>query len=528
MATPPSPAQGGADPVSPLMTEASAEIQADLPDAPAWALALRQMSMGLAKLQQGQEEVKTLQQGQAVEHAKTQQGLAALQLEVTELRVIQSNAHHISTLQCQLTVHAERDAAHAEQLATMNRQHADMHAAHVDQLATMNRQLAESEAVRGQLYAQNKANTDAQHAMEVRNALPVVAGAAFHEDCITWIEKLGLDVKDVHYTPHSADAIVAVPFGSTTLRMLVDFKYYKNLTGVNELAATVVRDAAGKGVDGVMLLYPDKIIPAQNSFASDPSWANRLMGSEKIGKGGADPGIRSDRQFVCDRTTFLKALFQLVVSHVQADAPLDQHRHDLFVRITSILGMLPATQMGDLLQLCASVTKGSQAANYDKVMHLQKAWVAAGAGALVAEAEPLREVSDVMVAEAEPLREVSDVMVAEAEPLREVSDVMADITAKLGDVRDAFLLYPGALQVAIDNCATMGGKQVDAEKFWRSAKCADSEVRAELGDGHAALHFLSAAIGNCATMGGERGYAENCADDEECPLNKSAKRPRGY
>ena len=560
---------------------------ADLPGPPAWALALGQ-------------------------------GLAAVKMEVAELRVIQSNAHHISTLQCQLTVHAERDAANAEQLATMNCQHAVMHAAHVDQMATMNHHLAESEAARGHLNAQHTANTEALRAMEVQIAKPFRAGARFHSECIAWIRTLGFVVNDVHAVNHSGDAFFTIPFGSTKLRVLVDFKNYGTLSGVNELAAKAVLDAANvndvgvqavidaaiaaaskvvrddaqdliavndvdakfmldaapktvlddaqdiaatftvvlddaqdliavndfdaqvvldaankvvlddahdvvldaankvvlcaatnvvhdnNGIDAVMLLYPNGSIPTNSTFASNLSWASHLMSSKKIGKGGADASLRSDRMFVCTQSTFLQGLLQLVTSRAQADAPMDQHRQDMFVRLTSLLGMLPATKMGELLALSAAVTKDHQAANYDKVMHMQKAWEAAGPGTPVAEAEPLWG----------------------------VVDAITDMKVELGVLRAAFLSAPGGMCAAIDNCATMGGERGAAEEFWRSAKCAAPEVRAKIGNGHAAFHstpgVLGAAICNCATMGGGRDFAESGANYEESPLNKPAKRPRGY
>jgi len=175
------------------------------------------------------------------------------------------------------------------------------------------------------------------------------------------------------------------------------------------------------------------------------------------------------------------------------------------VRLTSLLGMLPATKMGELLALSAAVTKDHQAANYDKVMHMQKAWEAAGPG----------------------------FPVAEAEPHRGVADAITDMKVNLGVLRATFISAPGGgMDAAIDSCATMGGKRGPAVEFWKSANCTAPEVRAKLDNGHAAFHstpgVLGVAIGSCATMGGGRDDAESGANYEESPLNKRAKRLRGY
>ena len=356
------PAREGAAPVSLLMTEASTGMLADLPVASssAWALALRQVSGELAKLQQGQKELKTLQQGkeelktlqqgqeelktlqrgQAVEHAKTQQGLAEEKTELAELRSGASQASHIATLQLQL---AEKDAMLVED-----------HAAHTATIAALAAKSAELETTHAELQT-----------ARVRWSTPFVKGLLFHEECKLWLNPLGLKLEGTHLTGNSGDAVITLPC-SPPMRILIDFKNCEKLDNSPAYMSTVVMNAAvvdawqkeaGKAetIDAVMLMYPDgTILPSD--WTKDPRWLRKLNASKKTGE------FRVDRMVVCSRTTFMLLLAQLLQSMpgVAPGVGIDPHLHDYAQRVsTSASFFSKSVAFKNLLKSSFEFAKGS-------------------------------------------------------------------------------------------------------------------------------------------------------------------------
>jgi len=326
MATSPPPARKGAAPASPLTMEPSAEMLADFPqrgldqikgsglgDVPPWAHAFQAGVCEMAKAEfktMVKAEFKTMltelqstlrpwqtdvQMGivkQAVEHAKTQHGLAEVKTELAEvkaeLRSGASQASHIATLQLQL---AEQDAMLVEEAATNAK------------WAARDAKQVELETIRANEMAE----------LRVRKATPPIAGADFRKECVAWFESYGMAFVPSNTQPHCADGMITIP-GHPDKRVLVDFKagqFAAKAANLQKLGGDFAlrEEDPDLKCDFAMLLY--NCGELDDGYASEPCCA---MNPSPSG-GFSDVGdMHVDRAFICDTSTFFKAMFLMVKS----------------------------------------------------------------------------------------------------------------------------------------------------------------------------------------------------------------------
>jgi len=367
MATSRPPAREGADPVSPLILEASAETLADL----------RQVAeelANLAKLHQVQTaahskelaELAKLQQVQTVAHTKTHQWLAEVKTELAELQLGQSQASHIATLQLQL---AEKDAALAEKHAAL----VEKDAAGVERDAALVEKDA-AWATEKAAWAEEKAAwMEADNARRMRMSVPVHGGEEWHEVCVAWLRSIGLLPTDTHRIKKSANVIITLP-GRPDLRILVDFKsgaLHNKPAELTKLASDFHGLSTGPTkCDFAMLMYQEGEIgrlndngkPTNVGYLVDARVSSNFSGS------GWEGCLRADRTYICDRTTFCQALNRMIES-MPGGAPAFQVMEGLVVTALTISASVLDAKIGALVVAAAAV--GDHRGEFNKLKVVQ-------------------------------------------------------------------------------------------------------------------------------------------------------------
>jgi len=148
--------------------------------------------------------------------------------------------------------------------------------------------------------------------LKVNYAVPVNKGRSFEASSLEWLCEHGLEVEDVHRTPHTGDALVTIPgFG---LPVLIDFKNVNDRKASSKEMGKLIADARRYGqrtppvvLGGVIVVYPDTMSGGATNCESALTGGQTTEGSVGV--------IRADRKWFCPRRLLLSTLFKLVASY---------------------------------------------------------------------------------------------------------------------------------------------------------------------------------------------------------------------